>query len=68
MKLFTRHELSVIVASEETNGCIGYKHYDRMNSILYNYLMNCEESEFIARFERDKRFKLTRVIKNRYFF
>jgi hypothetical protein len=65
--LHTRADLALIIASEETNNLIGYPRYELLKLKIYNLLMTMSEDDFIKRFERDKKFKLIRVIKNRYF-
>jgi hypothetical protein len=65
--LHTRNDLALIIASEEVNKLIGCPRYKLLKLKIYNLLMTMSEDDFIKRFERDKKFKLIRVIKNRYF-
>jgi hypothetical protein len=67
MELIHRSDLASIIADENLNKVICDETRLRIKSKMVNFMLNEPEDEFIYRVEKDRKFKLTRVIKNRYF-
>lgn len=67
MELINRIDLAEIIANETLLNIHCEETHSKIKNKLVNLMLNESEDEFIYRIEKDRKFKLTRVIKNRYF-